>query len=136
MRDSAASHVTVNVSNVARSSRFYGVLFDFLGFERIYSGKSGFAYWDGSFSIWFKKGRLAKGFVRGRCGFDHMALRASSRRQVDDLQRLLKHNGARILHPANEYPEYVKGYYAVSFFDPDGIIWELLYLPKKKGAYS
>ena len=32
-----------------------------------------------------------------------------------------------------EVKEFAPGYYAVSFMDPDGTIWEFLHLPKGKG---
>ena len=37
--------------------------------------------------------------------------------------------GGTILDSPREYPEYVPGYYAVFFADPDGIKLELVHIP-------
>ena len=34
-----------------------------------------------------------------------------------------------VLDPPREYPEYVPGYYAVFFTDPDGLKLELVHIP-------
>jgi glyoxylase I family protein len=53
-----------------------------------------------------------------------VAFRADSRDEVDALGRDLA-----VLDPPRAYPEYVPGYYAVFFADPDGIKLELVYIP-------
>jgi len=58
-----------------------------------------------------------------------VAFRADGRDEVDALARDLVALGARVLDPPREYPEYVPGYYAVFFADPDGIKLELVHIP-------
>ena len=68
-------------------------------------------------------------FSKDRVGLCELAFRAESREQVDRLADDLSSFGGTLLDPPREYPEYVPGYYAVFFADPDGIKLELVYLP-------
>src|SRR5207253_2392557 len=68
-------------------------------------------------------------FSKDRVGLCEVAFRAESRAQVDALARDVAAWGGTILHPPREYPEYVPGYYAVFFADPDGIKLELVHIP-------
>lgn len=129
----AVSHIVVHVSDVARAHEFYVALFRFLKLKQIYSEKTSFAYYNSSLSVWVSRASKPGKFSRGKAGYDHIALRASSRKQVDELERMLKRERVKILYPAKEYKEFMPGYYAVSFMDPDGTIWEFLHLPKGKG---
>jgi hypothetical protein len=61
---------------------------------------------------------------------NHVALWASSRREVDRFHRefLVKRD---VPDEPREYPQYWPGYYAVFFDDPiNGIHWELAWVPK------
>ena len=60
-------------------------------------------------------------------GIHHLALRAKSREDVDELYRVLLKIKAEILEVPREYPEYEPGYYAVFFLDPDGIKLEFVF---------
>jgi catechol 2,3-dioxygenase-like lactoylglutathione lyase family enzyme len=57
----------------------------------------------------------------------HLAFKADSRAEVDELHRALIAIGAQIVSPPREYPEYTpKGYYALYFKDPEGIKYEIV----------
>lgn len=62
-------------------------------------------------------------------GLHHVAWRADSRRDVDDLHGLLLRIGACILNAPADYPQYGEGYYAVFFKDPDGLKLEFVFEP-------
>lgn len=62
-------------------------------------------------------------------GLHHLALRARSRQDVDDLYAKLVAYGATILDPPADYPDYGTGYYAVFFADPDGLKLEYVFTP-------
>lgn len=65
----------------------------------------------------------------------HLAFRASSRSEVDDLYAKVKAIGAVIVAPPREYPEYTpSGYYAVFFKDLEGIKYEVVTYPQEDGA--
>lgn len=58
----------------------------------------------------------------------HIAFRAESRGEVDDLHRKIAAIGGIIVTPPKEYPEYTPpGYYALFFKDPDGIKYEIVH---------
>ncbi len=123
------THVVINVSDIKRSMKFYSKILPFLGLKRIPNSP---AYWNSTFSFWLHK-RKKTDYSMERIGYHHIAISASSRKRVDDMQRLLDKNKFSTLYRAEEHPEYVKGYYSVSFKDPDGLVIELLYLPRGRG---
>ena len=59
-------------------------------------------------------------------GVDHLAVAAQSREQVDERAVWLRERGAEIESGPAEY-EYSPGYYAVFFYDPDGIKLEIVH---------
>ena len=67
-------------------------------------------------------------FDRYSTGVHHVAFTASSREEVDERAAWLREAGATFESPPQEY-DYVPGYYAVFFYDPDGIKLELVYVP-------
>jgi hypothetical protein len=64
-------------------------------------------------------------FSKDRVGLCETAFNAKNRVQVDSLAGDIESFAVNILDPARECREYVKGYYAVFFTDPDGIKLEL-----------
>src|SRR5207237_6726788 len=124
-------HVFLNVSDLARSRRFYAWLMPTLG----YAGRTD----EGSVSGWFGRGGsfwiksagpdLGRDvFHKDRVGLCEIAFAAASRSQVDALARQLEAAGVTILDPPREYA-YTPGYYAVFFADPDGMKLELVHIP-------
>lgn len=114
-------HISVRVSDFARSKKFYASLFEFLGFKVLdeYDDAIGWTngktrYWIGQADAQGKK----KKYRIGDVGLHHYAFELRSRRDVDALQAFLKQLGATIVDPAGEYYD---DYYAVFFLDPDGI---------------
>jgi len=124
------SHACIYVSSIKKAREFYDKIMKFLGFKIIDESKSHIGYGNDRAGIWLwqAKNKL-RDKVRSRPSYDHIALRTDSRHDIDELQKLLKKNGFKILYPAEEHPELAPGYYSVSFFDPDGTTIELLYLP-------
>ena len=61
-------------------------------------------------------------------GLHHVALEAGSRAAVDERHDWLVGAGAEIESPPREYG-YTPGYYAVFFYDPDGIKLEIVHVP-------
>jgi glyoxylase I family protein len=62
-------------------------------------------------------------------GVHHVAFDAPSRKAVDGAARWLAERGAEIESGPREYA-YQPGYYAVFFFDPDGIKLEVVHTPR------
>ena len=62
-------------------------------------------------------------------GLHHLAFEADSRAAVDERARWLRERGVEIESGPQEY-DYLPGYYAVFFYDPDGIKLEILHAPR------
>jgi glyoxylase I family protein len=128
-------HVFLSVKDLARSRAFYAALMPRLGYPGVSDFEGGpVVGWYGSGgSFWIKPAdaRYAgDAFSKDRVGLCEVAFRAESRAQVDALARDVAAWGGTILDPPREYPEYVPGYYAVFFADPDGIKLELVHIPE------
>ena len=125
-------HVIVTVNDMARSRPFYEWLMPRLGYKSgwSYEGGQGFLSPGGSFWLKAADPRFAGDtFSKDRVGLCELAFAAASRDDVDALHRALVERGVPILDPPQEYPQYVPGYYAVFFTDPDGIKLELVHIP-------
>jgi len=132
---SGIHHVFITVNDVRRARPFYTQLMPRLGYPGLwdYAGDgNGLGFLGAGGSFWIKQAdpRFAGDtFSKDRVGLCEIAFRAESRAQVDALARDVPAWGGRILDPPREYPEYVPGYYAVFFADPDGIKLELVHIP-------
>ena len=125
-------HVFINVKDMARAREFYGWLMPKLGYEAGWEYDAGQGYLSPHGSFWLKPAdaRFANdAFDKDRVGLCEIAFAAASRDEVDALARALAERGATITHAPREYPEYVPGYYAVFFTDPDGLKLEFVHIP-------
>jgi catechol 2,3-dioxygenase-like lactoylglutathione lyase family enzyme len=129
---SGVHHVDLVVSSIERSLPFYRELLGPLGFHRIgeVEGERGETIWyfggPGS-SIGVRQAQSLGGIDRYRVGLHHVAIAAASRAVVDERHEWLVGAGAEIESPPQEYT-YLPGYYAVFFFDPDGIKLEIVHV--------
>jgi glyoxylase I family protein len=120
------NHVDVVVSSLERSLPFYRALLRRLGRvgEGMIVGERGehVVYLDGGLGL---RERQSDGDVdRYRLGLHHLAFDAASRAVVDDVGAWASHVESG---PA-EY-DYTPGYYAVFFYDPDGLKLEVVHQP-------
>ena len=130
------SHLDLNVSDAAASIRFYGLVLEYLGYER-HDIDSNRAWWsiallDGStFGIEIRppsEPAPRDHHERYSPGIDHVAFHASSRADVEGVALMLEAAGFEVADPPAEY-DYSPGYYATAFDDPDGIRIEVVYEP-------
>ena len=129
-------HVFINVKDMARAREFYGWLMPKLGYQAGWEYDGGQGYLSPHGSFWLKpaEARFANdAFHKDRVGLCEIAFAANGRAEVDALHRALVDRGVTILEPPREYPEYVPGYYAVFFADPDGLKLELVHIPGYDG---
>ena len=112
MRSSGVHHVDLVVSSVERSLPFYRDLLGPLGFHRIseVEGERGE-------TIWYFGGPGSSIGIRQAQGLGGI-----------DRHGWLVGLGATIETPPREYA-YSPGYYAVFFYDPDGIKLEIVHVP-------
>jgi catechol 2,3-dioxygenase-like lactoylglutathione lyase family enzyme len=129
-------HVIVSVNDFARARAFYTSLMPRLGYGASWeypdADRPSVGWLGPGGSFWIKQAdrRYASDtFSKDRVGLCEVAFHAEDREMVDALARDVPAWGGRILDPPREYPEYVPGYYAVFFTDPDGIKLEAVHLP-------
>ena len=130
------NHLMLNVNRFDEAKRFYGWLMPKIGYagEASYpenSPKRGVGWFNDAGSVWIQEAEppfREDSFHRHRVGLCEVAFSAESRAQVDEVARELEKHGGKVTDPPREY-DYVPGYYAVFFTDPDGIKLELVHLP-------
>ncbi|HXF98525.1 MAG TPA: VOC family protein [Gaiellaceae bacterium] len=127
-------HVDLVVSSIERSLPFYRELLAPLGYTRVSEvrGERGETIWylgGRDVELGLREAQTPGAYDRYRVGVHHVAFVAPSREVVDERHRWLVARGAAIESPPREY-DYVPGYYAVFFYDPDGIKLEILHAPE------
>lgn len=124
-------HVIVNVTDLAGTREFWSWLMPRLGYPATMEmGGDALGFLGAAGSFWVKQATVrGDPFHKDRVGLCEIAFRAGSRDHVDALHRDLVARGVPIVDPPREYPEYVPGYYAVFFTDPDGMKLELVHIP-------
>jgi catechol 2,3-dioxygenase-like lactoylglutathione lyase family enzyme len=131
------SHIDLVVSDLARSLAFYKGLLRPIGFavEREIVGERGE-------EVHYLRGDVIRGAIglreaqtpaerqydRYAVGLHHIAFEVESRAVVDERAAWLRGHGAEIESGPAEY-DYTPGYYAVFFYDPDGLKLEILHRP-------
>ena len=133
MRSTGVHHVDLVVSSIERSLPFYRELLGPLGWHRMreVEGERGETIWyfgGPGTGIGLREAQTPGDHDRYRLGLHHLALEAGSRAAVDERYDWLLERGAAIETPPGEY-SYVPGYYAVFFYDPDGIKLEIVHVP-------
>jgi glyoxylase I family protein len=131
------SHIDLVVSDLERSLAFYKGLLGPIGYtvEREIVGERGE-------EVHYLRGELIRDAIglrqaqspssgsydRYAVGLHHLAFDVESRAVVDERAEWLRAQGAEIESGPAEY-DYTLGYYAVFFYDPDGLKLELLHRP-------
>jgi catechol 2,3-dioxygenase-like lactoylglutathione lyase family enzyme len=128
-------HLTIRVSNLKRSKKFYDKLLGFMGFELEWEFGKTLGWNNGRTMYWIAeadaRGKKHKHRI-GDVGFHHYAFELARPEQVDQVYELLKEMGAEIVDPPADYPDYGEGYRAVYFLDPDGLKLEAMYFLEKR----
>jgi glyoxylase I family protein len=127
-------HLDLVVTSLERSVSFYRELLEPLGYSRV-GGIVGERGEDvryvsgGGTSIGIRDAKVAGEYDRYRVGVHHVAFEAPSRDVVDERHRWAVESGVDIESPPKEY-DYMPGYYAFFFYDPDGIKLEVVHAPR------
>ena len=135
MRSTGVHHVDLVVSSIQRSLPFYRDLLGPLGWHGLSEvegerGETIYYLWGPGSSIGL---RQAQSPIEGRydrysVGVHHLAFEAASRAVVNERADWLREHGATIESGPEEYG-YQLGYYAVFFYDPDGLKLEIVHVP-------
>jgi glyoxylase I family protein len=136
MRSSGIHHLDLVVSSLERSLPFYRGLLEPLGWTELeeVGGERGE-------TIWYLGGRGTSVGLRERqsdahpvpydrygIGVHHVCFEVESRAVVYERAEWLRARGAHLESGPQEYG-YMPGYYAVFFYDPDGLKLELVHVP-------
>ena len=126
-------HIDLVVSSIERSLPFYRELLAPLGYHRIseVEGERGETIWYLSgpgVAVGLREAQSEREHDRYSVGLHHIAFEAWSRAMVDERAGWLTERGAEIESGPEEYA-YQPGYYAVFFYDPDGIKLEIVHVP-------
>ena len=137
MRATGVHHVDLVVSSIEKSLPFSRDLLAPLGFHGISEvegerGETIYYLWGGEASIGLREAKTSRDepYDRYAVGLHHLAVEASSRAAVDERAAWLREAGAEIESEPKEYG-YLLGYYAVFFYDPDGLKLEIVHVPKQ-----
>jgi glyoxylase I family protein len=133
VRSSGVHHVDLVVSSITRSLPFYTELLGPIGYARVgeVEGERGETIWYISgpgTSIGLRESQSDVPHDRYAVGLHHIAFEADSRARVEEIADWLRAQGVELESEPQEYT-YMPGYYAVFFYDPDGIKLEIVHVP-------
>jgi len=114
-------HIGFEVSDLARSARFYDAVFGALGARRMLDSEHAVAYGINVPIVWIVR--------RGRevgPDYGHVALQASGKAAVDAAHAAGLANGGGDDGPPGRRPQYGPRYYAGYLKDPDGLRVEVV----------
>jgi glyoxylase I family protein len=138
VRSTGVHHVDLVVSSIERSLPFYTQLLGPLGFHTVseVEGERGETIWylgGPGTAIGLREAQAESGsYDRYQVGVHHVAFEADSRAQVDERAAWVRTQDVETESEPQEYT-YLPGYYAVFFYDPDGLKLEIVYVP---GLYA
>jgi glyoxylase I family protein len=132
MRSGGLHHVDLVVSSIERSLPFYRDLLGPLGWHVIseVEGERGETIWYLSgrgTSIGLREAQSEGAADRYAVGLHHLAIEVASRAAVDERAEWVQEAGCELESEPQEYG-YLPGYYAVFFYDPDGLKLEILHV--------
>ena len=127
-------HLDLVVSSLERSVPFYRELLEPLGYIRVGDivgerGETVRYVAGGGAPIGLREAQTTGEFDRYRIGVHHVAFEASSREVVDERHRWAVERSVEIESAPKEY-DYMPGYYAFFFYDPDGLKLEVVHAPR------
>ena len=128
------------VSSIERSLPFYKELLGPLGYHGVEEvegerGETIWYLWGPGTAIGLRavQTKSEEAYDRYRLGLHHLAFEADSRAQVDERAEWLRSHNVELESEPQEYA-YVPGYYAVFFYDLDGLKLEIVHVPTLSAA--
>jgi len=132
-------HIQITVKDLKRAEAFYDQLMPILGYDINKKAKGSvpahefdvveYAHPDLMFAINSPRSVFKDEVVHRRKpgALHHLAFKASSREEVDQLYPQIKAIGADMVDPPQYYPQHGASYYALFFKDLEGIKYEVVY---------
>jgi glyoxylase I family protein len=134
LRSTGIHHLDLVVSSIQRSLPFYTQLLGPLGFHTVseVEGERGETIWyiaGPGTAVGLREALSdSEPYDRYRVGLHHLAFEADSRAQVDERAEWIRSQKMELESEPQEYT-YIPGYYAVFFYDPDGLKLEIVHVP-------
>lgn len=125
------AHIVLTVRKWDEAKAFYGRLLPEMGMKKVFDGDAFFYHVGARTAIGISRSQNdddADSFEQQRVGLHHFCLRAKSREDVDRTAALAKELGASMVRGPMD-GDWAPGYYYVLFEDPDGIRFEVNYVP-------
>ncbi|AJD92850.1 hypothetical protein JMA_35330 [Jeotgalibacillus malaysiensis] len=122
-------HIELYVSDLKKSTEFWGWLLEELGYELFQEWESGRSWKYGETYLVFVQTEddyLDVPYHRKRTGLNHLAFHADSREHVDELTEKLRDRGVTILYEDRHPFAGGEDYYAVFIEDPDRMKVEIV----------
>ncbi|HKL40950.1 MAG TPA: VOC family protein [Cryomorphaceae bacterium] len=132
-------HIQLTVKNLQKAEAFYDKFLPLLGFDLSKKGKGRVEVHDFDV-IEYVHPKLTLGINSPRDAFKdvkvhrrrpgslhHLAFRAESPEEIDQLFPHVVEAGANIVEPPRYYSQHGENYYALFFKDPDGIKLEIMH---------
>jgi catechol 2,3-dioxygenase-like lactoylglutathione lyase family enzyme len=132
-------HIQITVKDIEQAEKFYDQLMPILGFDLTKKISAliqkhdlyviEYLHENLDFAICSPRTIFRNNTVHRRKpgAVHHLAFRAASREEVDELYQRIKAIGAIIVHPPQIFLEHGPNYYATFFKDLDGIKYEIVY---------
>ena len=132
-------HIQITVKDLKIAELFYDKLMPILGFDLNLKSKGTVAAHEFevieyvhpvlTFAINSPRGVFKEEIIHRRKpgALHHLAFRAVSCEEIDQLYPLIKKIGANIVDPPKFYPQHGENYYALFFKDTEGIKYEIVF---------
>jgi catechol 2,3-dioxygenase-like lactoylglutathione lyase family enzyme len=123
-------HISLEVSDIARTEWFYDRFLGRLGFRRFVRDAGYLGYTDGQLTLWFVAGRSPRVHRKPPTGdeevvADHLAFEVGSPTSVQELEAELAKADIYPFFRGEEHPEFRPGYFSAVWTDPDQVVLEV-----------
>ena len=112
------NHVSIGVSDIARTRRFYDAALQPLGYRCLSEGATSLGYGDEGVGLWI--GAAERPVPADEASGLHFCFTAPTRQSVDAFHAAALRNGGRDNGRPGLRKDYGPGYYAAFVIDPDG----------------
>jgi catechol 2,3-dioxygenase-like lactoylglutathione lyase family enzyme len=132
---SSLRHLSLEVSDVARTTWFYDRFLGELGFRRFVADPNYVAFTDGDLTLWLIKDRSPRIRRRPPTGdeeviAEHLAFHVESADRVRAIEARLAKAELYPVFRGEEHPEFRTGYFSATWVDPDQVVLEVYTVPE------
>jgi catechol 2,3-dioxygenase-like lactoylglutathione lyase family enzyme len=123
-------HVSIEVSDIARSRSFYDRFLPRIGFRRFVAEGEYLGYTDGTVTVWLVRNLASRIRRRPPTGdeeviAEHLAFHLPSAAAVRAVEAELAEAEIYPFFRGEEHPEFRRGYFSATWLDPDSVAVEL-----------